>query len=120
MADCPKLAKRRKLEEESDAEKSDSCIKPGHDETKGYFGANMENRAPKWTLIEAQKKGIERYKKAIKPINPKMNDTNSPLQRIKLETPRITTKTKRRSIETTRRLAASSGFYKHTTQTNDD
>ena len=72
MADCPKLAKRRKLEEDPDAEKCQNCNTPGHDEENCYFGANMENRPPKWTLTEAQKKVIENYKQAKKPIKPKM------------------------------------------------
>ena len=32
MADCPKLAKRRKLEEDPDAEKCQNCNKPGLNE----------------------------------------------------------------------------------------
>ena len=72
MTDCPKLAKRRKLEEDPDAEKCHNCKTPGHDEENCYFGANMENRPPKWTLTEAQKKVIEEYKQAKKPIRPKM------------------------------------------------
>ena len=64
MADCPKLAKRRKLEEVPDAEKCQKCSTPGHDEENCYFGANMENRPPKWTLTEAQKKVIENYQQA--------------------------------------------------------
>ena len=46
MADCPKLAKRRKLEEDPDAEKCQNCKNPGHEEENCYFGANMENRPP--------------------------------------------------------------------------
>ena len=71
IADCPKLAKRRKLEEDPDAEKCQNCNTPGHDAENCYFGANMENRPPKWTLSEAQKKVIENYKQAKKPIKPK-------------------------------------------------
>ena len=71
MADCSKLAKRRKLEEDPDAEKCHTCNTPGHDEDNCYFGANMENRPPKWNLTEAQKKIIEEYKQAKKPIRPK-------------------------------------------------
>ena len=71
MNDCPKLAKRRKLEEDPDAEKCHNCKTPGHDEESCYFGANMENRPPKWTLTDAQKKIIEAYKQAKKPIRPK-------------------------------------------------
>ena len=59
MMGCPKLAKRRKLEEDLDAEKNHNCKSPGHDEENCYFGANMENRPPEWTLTEAQKKVIE-------------------------------------------------------------
>ena len=71
MADCPKLAKRRKLEEDADAEKCQNCNTPGHDAENCYFGANMENRPPKWTLTEAQKKVIENYKQAKKTMKPK-------------------------------------------------
>ena len=72
MADCPKLAKRRKLEEDPDAGKCQNCNTPGHEEENCYFGANMDNRPPKWNLTEAQKKVIEAYKQAIKPIKPKI------------------------------------------------
>ena len=41
MADCPKLAKRRQLEEDPDAEKCQNCNTPGHEEENCYFGANM-------------------------------------------------------------------------------
>ena len=71
MTDCPKLAKRRKLEADPDAEKCQTCNTPGHDEENCYFGANMENRPSKWNLTEAQKKIIEEYKQAKKPIRPK-------------------------------------------------
>ena len=43
MSDCPKLAKRRKLEENPDAEKCHNCETPGHDEENCYFDANAEN-----------------------------------------------------------------------------
>ena len=72
VADCPKLAKRRKLEEDPDAEKCQNCNTPGHEEEDCYFGANMENRPLKWNLTEAQKKTIEEYKQAKKPISPKL------------------------------------------------
>ena len=72
MADCPKLAKRRKLEEDPDAAKCENCNTPGHEEENCYFGANMENRPPKWNLTDAQKKVIEEYKQARKPIKPKI------------------------------------------------
>ena len=70
-ADCAKLAKRRKLEEDPDAIRCAHCNAPGHEEPTCYFGANMENRPPKWTLIESQKKLIENYKNSNKQINPK-------------------------------------------------
>ena len=70
-ADCAKLAKRRKLEEDPDAIRCTHCNAPGHEEPACYFGANMENRPPKWTLTEAQKKRIENYKNSNKHINPK-------------------------------------------------
>ena len=72
MADCPKLAKRRKLEEDPDAEKCQNCSTPGHEEENCYFGANMDNRPPKWNHTEAQKKVIEAYKQARKPIKTKI------------------------------------------------
>ena len=72
MADCPKLAKRRKLEEDPNAAKCENCNTPGHEEENCYFGANMENRPPKWNLTDAQKKVIEEYKQARKPIKPKI------------------------------------------------
>ena len=71
MTDCPKLAKRRKLEKDPEAPKSPNCNTPGHDEEECYFGANMDNRPPKWNLTEAQKKAIELYKQAKKPVRPK-------------------------------------------------
>ena len=77
MTDCPKLAKRRKLEEDPEAEKCQNCNTPGHDEENCYFGANMENRPTKWNLTEAQKKVIENYKQAKKPIKPKMEHQQS-------------------------------------------
>ena len=43
-ADCAKLAKRRKLEEDPDAIRCTHCNAPGHQESTCYFGANMENR----------------------------------------------------------------------------
>ena len=70
-ADCAKLAKRRKLEEDPDAIRCAHCNAPGHEEPTCYFGANMENCPPKWTLTEAQKKLIENYKNSNKHINPK-------------------------------------------------
>ena len=72
MSDCPKLAEKRKLEEDPDAEKCQNCNTPGHEEENCYFGANMENRPPKWNLTDAQKKVIEAYKQARKPIKPKI------------------------------------------------
>ena len=70
-ADCAKLAKRHKLEEDPDAIRCRHCNATGHEELTCYFGANMENRPPKWTLTEAQKKLIENYKNSNKHINPK-------------------------------------------------
>ena len=72
MADCTKYAKRRKLEEDPDAEKCQSFNTPGDDGENCYFGANMENRPPRWTLTEAQKKVIENYKQAKNTKNPKI------------------------------------------------
>ena len=72
MTDCPKLAKRRKFQEDPDADKCENCNTPGHTEENCYFGENMENRPPKWNLTDAQKKVIENYKQAKKPIKPKM------------------------------------------------
>ena len=72
MTDCPKLAKRRKLEEDPETPKCPNCKTPGHDEEDCYFGANMDNHTLKWNLTEAQKKAIELYKQAKKPIRPKI------------------------------------------------
>ena len=72
MTDCPKLAKRRKLEENPDAPKCPNCKTPGLEEEDCFFGADMDNRPPKWNLTEAQKKVIEEYKRAKKPIRPKI------------------------------------------------
>ena len=72
MADCPKLAKRRKLEGDPDAAKCANCNTPGHEEENCYFGASMDNRPPKWKLTEVQQKIIEAYKQARKPIKPKI------------------------------------------------
>ena len=72
MTDCPKLAKRRKLQEDPDADKCENCNTPVHTEEHCYFGEKMENRPPKWNLTDAQKKVIENYKQAKKPIKPKM------------------------------------------------
>ena len=72
MTDCPKLAKRWKLEEDPDAPKCPNCKTPGHVEEDCDFGANMDNRPPKRNLTEAQKKTIELYKQAKKPIRPKI------------------------------------------------
>ena len=55
---------------------------PGHDEENCYFGANMENRPPKWTLTEAQKKVIENYKQAKKATNQRWTDHNNPAPKI--------------------------------------
>ena len=43
-ADCAKLAKRHKLEEDPDSIRCTHCNPPGHEELTCYFGANMENR----------------------------------------------------------------------------
>ena len=91
MADCPKLAKRRKLEEDQDAEKCQNCNTPRHDEENCYFGANIENRPPKWTLTEAQKKVIENYKQAKKTNKTKNGTTTTVLfEGFKLATPHFT------------------------------
>ena len=69
-ADCAKLAKRRKLEEDPDAIRCTHCNASGHEEPTCYLGANMENRPLKWILTETQKKLIENYKNSNKHINP--------------------------------------------------
>ena len=68
-ADCAKLAKRRKLEEDPDAIRCAHCNAPG--QPTCYLGANMENCPPKWTPTEALKKLIDNYKNSNKHINPK-------------------------------------------------
>ena len=72
MKDCPKLAKRRKLQEDPDANKCQNCNTPGHTQENCYFSENMENRPPKWNLTDAQKKVIGNCKKAKIHIKPKM------------------------------------------------
>ena len=62
MCDCPKLAKRRKVEEDPNTEKCRNCNTPGNVKNNCYFEANMENRPTNWTLTEAEKKVIETYK----------------------------------------------------------
>ena len=49
------------------APKFSHCNNPGHKEL--YFGANLENRPPKWTLTETQQKLTEEYKKPVNPRN---------------------------------------------------
>ena len=70
-ADCAKLAKRRKLEEDPDNIRCTHCNAPGYEEPACYYEPNMESCPPKWILTEAQKKLIESYKKSNKHINPK-------------------------------------------------
>ena len=43
-ADCAKLAKFRKLEEDPDAMRCTHCNAPGHEEPTCYLEAKMENR----------------------------------------------------------------------------
>ena len=81
-ADCAKLAKRRKLEEDPDVIRCAHCNAPGHEEPTCYFGANMENRPPMWTLTEAQKKHIENYKNSNNILTRKHPDNNLHHRRI--------------------------------------
>ena len=69
--ECPKLAKGQKLVNDPDAPRCAHCNTTGHEEPNCYFGANMENRPPKWTLTETQQKLIDEYRKLNKPINPR-------------------------------------------------
>ena len=64
MIDCPKSAKRRKLEADPEAPKCPNCRTPDHDKEDCYLCAYMDNRQPKWNLTEAQKKINELYKQA--------------------------------------------------------
>ena len=82
MTDFPKLAKRRKLQEDPDADKCENCNTAGHTEENCYFGENMENRPPKWNLTNAPKKAIENYQQAKNHIKTEMNDSNNPHRRI--------------------------------------
>ena len=82
MTGCLKLAKQLKLEEDRDAGKIQNCSTPGHEEDNCYFRANIENRQPKWKLREAQKKVIEAYNQARKPLKPKTDVHNNPPRRI--------------------------------------
>ena len=52
--ECLKLAKRQKMDKDPDAQRCSHCSTPGHEEPNCYFGANMENLPPKWTLTETQ------------------------------------------------------------------
>ena len=79
---CPKLAKRRKLEEDPEAPKCPNCKTPGHDEEDCYFCANMDNRPSKWNLTEAQKKLSNSTSKQKNQSDQKENDTNNPHLRI--------------------------------------
>ena len=72
MTDSPKLTKRRKLDENTDAKTCQICITPGHEQEICYFGAKMENCLPKWNLTEAKKKIMEAYKQARKRPKPKI------------------------------------------------
>ena len=78
MTNCLKLAKRRELEEDPDAEKCQNCNTPGHDEESFYSGANMEIRPPRWTLTEAKKRLSKTKKKQAK--KPKKNKKVERLQ----------------------------------------
>ena len=62
MTDCPKLAKRRKIEEDQDAEKCQNCNTPGHEEENCYCGEPWRtthtvdpNRNPKKSLRHTNK-----------------------------------------------------------------
>ena len=66
--ECPKLAKRQKMDQDPDAPRCSHCNTPGHEEPNCYFRANMENRPPKWTLTETQQKLIEEYKNPTNPL----------------------------------------------------
>ena len=70
MTDCPKLAERRKLEDDPEAPKCPNCKTPGHNEEDCYFSPIMDDNLPEWNLTEAQKKIIADYKQANKPIRP--------------------------------------------------
>ena len=69
--ECPKLAKRQKMDKDPDAPRCSPCNTPGHEEPNCYFAANTENRPPKWSITETQQKLIDEYKKSNKPINPR-------------------------------------------------
>ena len=69
--ECPKLAKRQKLDNDPDAPRYYHWNNPGHEEPNCYFGANMENRPPKWPLTEKQQKLIDEFKKSNESINAK-------------------------------------------------
>ena len=58
MTNSPKLVKRRKIEEDPDAQTFLSVI--------------MDNRPPEWNLTEAQKKVFEEYKQGEKPLKSKI------------------------------------------------
>ena len=62
------MADSAKLEEDPNAEKCQNCHTPCHEEETCYFGAKMGNFPPNWKLTKVQKKGIEAFKQARKPI----------------------------------------------------
>ena len=72
MTDCPKLAKRGKLEEHPDADKCQNSNTPGLVVENTLLRRQPGNRPPMRNLTEDQKKVIEAYKQAQKPIKPKI------------------------------------------------
>ena len=64
VTDCPNLAKRSKLEEDTNTENRQKCNTPEHDGKNCYFSGNLEKRQPMCNLTEARKNGIETYKQA--------------------------------------------------------
>ena len=43
LKECPKLAKRQKMDKDPDSPRCSHCNSQGHEEPNCYFGANMEN-----------------------------------------------------------------------------
>ena len=63
------LSKRQKTDQDPNAPRCSHCNTPGLEKLNCYFGANMENLPPKWTLTETEKNLMGEYKKSNKPIN---------------------------------------------------
>ena len=69
--ECPKRAKRQKMDKNPDAPRCSYCNTPSHEEHNCNFGAYKKNCPVKWILTENQQNLIEEYKNSNRPINPR-------------------------------------------------